>query len=430
MSHSTFTSGATSTVSTPADFTTLIKAIQFLNKHALPHYRASKDYSPDVDLFFKTIKEQKDVFVNMLTSHLGYSTALANTDFEHTLRHFSNSPISKKFNPTHSMPQGLVAVYGSWSSPLYRFIQHVLPALTNECSVLLFCEPEASSIYCKLAEVISATAFATNRLVVLPIVDKEVLSTLLDHPSIHAVSGQMNLHQAPMFRERVLSAEKTYSLHFGAHNPVIFLNDYEDSHVDTLLASSLQFHMRSEVRFNRWFVQEKIYPDFIEKLKQRLDKMDPSFFGNAVVKNYQTAFEAQQKELSNTKHWLLEQTDNGINICSDFSNCSPLHQTELLGSRLTITRFKNGPEATKFAGTTHYSNATCIITASQEKYMELAGQQLTPFVFLNTLPDVFDSSLNSGLGHCSLITSEIAYTQPRIILSSYQYSHSHSTGCC
>lgn len=430
MSTFMFKAGKTETLSAASDFAGLISAIQFLTKNAIPHYRTSKDYSTDVNSFFKTLAEKKDFFIERLCKDLGYSAKLATKDFEHTLSHFSQSPIAKKFTPSHSMPQGLIAVYGSWSSPIYRFIHFVMPALTSECSVLLFCEPEAAAVYCALAELIGTSHLAENRLVVLPITDKEVLSTLLDHPSIRTVSGQMHLHQAGIYRDRVLSPEKTYTLHFGAHNPVIFLNDYEDTHLDELLTASLQFHSRSEVRFNRWFVQEKAYPEFIEKIKTRLESLDPSQFGTFPTSSYREHFLAQQKELASTKHWLRITTDTTFNICTDFSNCSPLHQTELLGALLTITRFKNGPEATKFAGTTHYSNATCIVTASQEKYLELAGQQQTPFVFLNHLPEVFDSSLNSGVRHCSLITSELAHAQPRIILNSYQYSHSHSTGCC
>ena len=224
----------------------------------------------------------------------------------------------------------------------------------------------------------------------------------------------MHLYESSLFRSRALSPEKLYSLHFGAHNPVLIMNDADLSRLEQPLRTSLQYHMRSEVRFNRWFVQEKIYPDFLNMVNGFLEKAKTEDWGSIKVESYKKALQLQSHEIATSKHWLLPKSEVGLNICSDFSNCSPLHQTELLAPLVTMTRFKNGPEATKFAGTTHFANATSIFTESKDKYTELAGLQKTQYVHHNTVPHLFDLSLLSGSRHSALVTSTSVFAEKRI----------------
>lgn len=405
-----FIEGLSETCTGGADFTSLIKTIQFLNKNTLPHFRTPKDYSADMASFTSRLVAGKSQLLSFMAEDLGYSLELGEYEFSLLENYLQTYPYSPLYQPQSTIPEGLIAVHGTWSSPVYRFLDQVMPCLLQEGSVLLYCEPEASRIYCHLSELLAGTALAQNRIAVLPIADPDVLEILLDHPSIHGVQGQMHLYQSGMYRARPLSPEKIYNLHFGAHNPVLFMNDGDLSLIPALLEQTLPFHIRSEVRFNRWFVQEKIFPDVLRTIQAHLET--PKNYGNILVKSYQAAFEDQKKELRSSRHWLFPQ-DSFANICTDFSNCSPLHQTELVGPLLTITRFKNGPEATKFAGTTHYANMTAIITASKEKYLDLAALQRTPFVEHNALPLPFDVRLKSGIKHCSLRTSDSVASQTR-----------------
>lgn len=411
-----FTSEKIVSTTNSADFSTLIKTIQYINKNSIQTIRNDKNQSQDIDSFFQKVEEKKNIILQNLCQSLGYTLDEATQDIDQSLDSSSDLIIEKNFSIKHNIPQRLVAVYGHWSSPLYRFIKYVLPSLLQQSSVVLFCEPEASEIYCLFAEMISQTELGKNRIAVLPVDDPEVLSAILEHPSISSVIGQMNLFQAPLYRQRILSPDKTYNLHFGAHNPIIFLNDTQQAQVTTLLAQSLQYHTRAEVRFNRWFVQEKIYPELINWVEMYLNQNSKLHFGNIKVKSYSYHYEQQNKDLFKVKHWLRQNTVDEMNICSDFSNCSPLHQMELLGPLLTITRFKNGLEATKFANTTNHANATCIVTNSNEKFIELAQHQRTPVVFNNILPKKFDTSLDQGDRHCSLSTTTFPSYQLRTIV--------------
>lgn len=412
-----FTAGQIQEQQESSDFTQLIKTLQFLNKTiSTSPSRTTKIYSADVKNFLDVLKANAAKWASMYESHLGYSSRQAHEDVAKSIEVLKNFSESTTFNPQHARPVGLVSIYGTWSSPLYRFVNLVLPALLHDNAVLLYCSPEVSEIYSQLAEALKNSQLGENRIAVLPTTDKDVLDAIIEHPSLHSLVGQMHLFESPLYRQRPLSAEKRYSLHFGAHNPVLVMNDASMDSLEAPLRQSLQFHARSEVRFNRWFVQEKIYPDFLEFVSAFLQKAKSEDWGRVQNSAYSQALKTQQDSLSSTKHWLLEKSVFGLNICSDFSNCSPLHQTELLGPNVTVTRFKNGPEATKFAGTTHYANATSIFTSSRDKFLDLAGIQQTQFVYHNSIPEIFDPSLLSGNLHCSLVTAQDVYATKRIIL--------------
>lgn len=399
------------------DFLQLIKTIQYLNKHTLPHYRAEKNYTENLRKFFDVILENSEQLQKEMVTSLGYSPEDAHEDFEDSLYLLKQLITTQaEFKPSFTIPQRFIAVYGSWSSPLYRFFKSIVPALTQQCSVLVFCEPEASSIYSQLAEWISTSELGLNRVAVLPITNKEVLEALLEHPSLQGIEMQSHLYHSSFFRKHCHLPEKNYNLHFGAHNPVIILNDASPKYVAEMLNDSLRFHQRSEIRFNRWFVQEKILPEVIEVLQQYSQTKIKGSFGQITSQQYQQAFDQQLKDLSASKNWLNPLKNSIFNVCTDFSNCSPLHQTELLGPLLTITRVKNIAEATKFANTTNYSNATCILTESDEKYLEAASQQRTPFVFKNKRPHLFDTCLDSGDRFCAFKTTpQAAYIHRTIV---------------
>jgi acyl-CoA reductase-like NAD-dependent aldehyde dehydrogenase len=417
MMHS-YTSGQLSEQNTSCDFTQLIKTLQLLNKtNSTTPLRAIKSYTSEVKDFLSVLKETSSDWIALYESTLGYSKRQAKIDVLKSIQVLENFSESTIFDPKHARPIGLVGIYGTWSSPLYRFIKLVLPALLQENSVLLYCSPEVSEIYAKLSQALKTSSLGGDRIAVLPVTDNDVLDAILEHPSIHSLTGQMHLFESPFYRRRTLSEEKLYSWHFGAHNPVLVMNDASIETLEEPFLQALQCHSRSELRFNRWFVQEKIYPQVLEFITSQLQKIKSEDLGQIRSPTYLEALRLQHNTLSSTKHWLNEKSIFGINVCSDFSNCSPLHQTELLGPNITITRFKNGPEATKFAGTTHFANATSIFTSSQDKFFELAAIQQTVFVFHNSIPDIFDESLVSGNYHCSLVTAQDVYSTKRIILS-------------
>ena len=86
-----------------------------------------------------------------------------------------------------------------------------------------------------------------------------------------------------------------------------------------------------------------------------------------------------------------------VNLNTDFNNCSPWQQQEILGPILTITRFKNTAEAIKFANTTNYASGAAVFTGSIEKSMDLAQQLSMPHRFSQKVPDMGAVPLVTGL---------------------------------
>jgi acyl-CoA reductase-like NAD-dependent aldehyde dehydrogenase len=404
-SYHQFIQGETSTSSsdTGAGFAESISALQYLNKPTSA-VRAEKNYLAAIHTLQSFIKENSSALTELLISNLGFSQISAHTELIAAQTVLQNLESESTFDPQIRFARGLVAIRLTWSSPIQRFFMQVVPALICQNSVLLFCDKEVSKIYVQLSEWVFSTELGRNRIAVVSTSEKDTLDLLCDHPSVKALHVEDHLYSSSQFRHRILLPEKHYRFFFGAHNPVIILNDANLNLLTDTLYQSLQYHSWSEVRFNRWFVQEKIFPDFIDWLNKALTFFPENHFGRMVVEKYKQEYLQQHSEFSRTKHWIHPYSldPQTLNVNTDFSNCSSYHQKELLGPLLTITRFKNGPEVSKFANTTFFSNCTSIFTESIEKFKDLALLQRTSNVVHNALPQMQSAAMRRGELLCGM----------------------------
>jgi acyl-CoA reductase-like NAD-dependent aldehyde dehydrogenase len=190
----------------------------------------------------------------------------------------------------------------------------------------------------------------------------------------------------PIFQKRI-------RIHLGGRNPMIFTHDAPLESLPELLAMALDSSYLAEHSFNRWFVQDKNFADFVKQIeitfpKIPVPKQEDNTFYEGVIQN-------QNASLFKEKNWQL----GPINVNTDFNNCSPWQQQEVLGPILTITRFKNTAEAIKFANTTNYASGAAVFTGSVEKSMDIAQQLSMPHRFSQIAPDMGAIPLIAGLSN-------------------------------
>ncbi|MCB9073477.1 MAG: aldehyde dehydrogenase family protein [Bdellovibrionaceae bacterium] len=389
------------TTSNGAEFTDAISIIQKLNT---PHpiLRQKIDLTSSLHIFLKKFENQKSFLIHFLVETLGYTDSEAHNEWNDGYTLLQELAKDCYFDPHLRTPRGLVAIALPWSSPLYRFCAQIIPALIAQNHVVLFCDKDSSQIYTQLAEWVHLCEMGHGKIAVLSSATPDVRDLVRDHPAIKNLHVESHLYEAQPWRPALLNPDKLCRFFHGAHNAVIVLNDANLKTIKPLFLRSLNYHLKSEIRFNRWFVQEKIYPALIDEMKKWSTEIEPEYFGKPTSSSYRKELLAQLQELRNERYWLKplsEQADHW-NVVTDFSNCSPVHQKELLGPFLTITRVKNISEASKFANTTDYSNSVCVITASQEKSLELRLLLKTLYVFHNRIPTPHTPHLTYGEGFC------------------------------
>ena len=286
---------------------------------------------------------------------------------------------------------GASLIYGSRSSPLLRLIP-VLHALNNRCSVIFLCSSSMHATYEKLFSQMIEKGVPEKSLALISTQDSELLETLITHPSLKAIHFNSHFYEGAFLKTLPLPLfKKRIRIHLGGRNPVIFTHDAPREAIEELLVRALDTTYLAEHSFNRWFVQDKNYSEFVKHVEDLL----PSILSKKAETDsqYDRAVQRQNESLFKEKNW----KSGGVNLNPDFNNCSPWQQQEVLGSLLTITRFKNTGEAVKFANTTNYASGAAVFSASIDKSMEIAKQLIMPHHFSQIVPDMGALPLISGL---------------------------------
>jgi acyl-CoA reductase-like NAD-dependent aldehyde dehydrogenase len=404
-------------VSSPTSFDLAIQNIQLVAK-AFPDYKKTKVEKRLVFLetFLFSLVQKKMEIIERLVKEQKCSVATAELEFIESVDylHFLKTRMSGYLEKR--LPLGPALIYGSWSSPLLRFSEKVVTALSLGNTVLLHCAPEQTDIYGYFAQLARDSRLPEEALSVFGNLEAEAIELLYSHPALRTINFAGHPYEGEFLKKLTPDMRKKYKIHFGGRNPVVFLHDADLSDLEDLVKQALEFHYLGEMRFNRWFVQEKNYPEFTERLKEIFLRLSSEKYFSFPSETYRQHFLNLVKELKTDKNWQQETEDSPF-LSADFNNCSPWQQQEVLGPILTVTRFKNSVEAIKFVNTTFYANAAAVFSGDNEKAQDL-GQQLTmPLVTYNRLPQRYwerplYSLFDCGWG-CDIIDADF-FTVPRV----------------
>jgi acyl-CoA reductase-like NAD-dependent aldehyde dehydrogenase len=306
--------------------------------------------------------------------------------------HFAFKTRSLVQDPAAQRPSvGASLIYGTHTSPLLRLIP-LLHALKNGCSVVFLCSPEQHERYDKLLSCLIQKGVPEKSVVLLSTQDPDALETLVSHPSLKAIYFEGRHYEGAFLKSLNLPVfKKRIRVHLGGRNPVIFTHDAPLDIIPELLDLALNSSYLAEHSFNRWFVQDKNYSEFVKQLEGFVPKISLNIIQNSAT--YERVLQTQNSSLLKEKNWQI----GAVNINTDFNNCSPWQQQEVLGGVLTLTRFKNTAEAVKFANTTSYASAAAVFTGNIEKSMEISQQLTMPHRFSQVVPDMGGLPLTSGL---------------------------------
>lgn len=370
-----------------------------------------------LEAFTFSLVHKKNEVLERLTSAQQAPTDVINLEYVESLDylHFLKTKLSDTYE--QRLPLGPCVIFGSWSSPLLRFCESVMTALVFGNTVLLHCDDGAAEIYKYLEGLLKGGEhpFPENSLALVTGNEDSAVELLYTHPALRAVYFAGHSYEGEFLNRFPRDPRKRYKANFGGHNPVIFLYHADLEALDELFLRSIQFHYLGEMRFNRWFVQEKIYPEFTERIRTLAEHLDPKLIGHSPHEAYTQKLQQQDKDLSREKNWWPLQN---IKVSFDFNNCSPWQQQEVLGPVLTLTRFKNAAEAVKFVNTTFYANAAAVFGKDFAKSREVGDQLQMPLVTYNRIPErVWEKPLHSmyesGFGND--VTAIDFFTVPKVL---------------
>ncbi|QFI36971.1 betaine-aldehyde dehydrogenase [Moritella marina ATCC 15381] len=290
--------------------------------------------------------------------------------------------VGDDFYYTRREPLGICAGIGAWNYPLQIACWKAAPALA--CGNVMIFKPseETPRGAIKLAEVFTDAGVPHG---VFNVVqgDGRVGAWLTTHEEIAKVSFTGEVGTGKKVMAAAAGSLKEVTMELGGKSPLII---FDDADIDNAVSAAMlaNFYTQGEVCTNgtRVFVQEAIYPRFIEKLRERTenniicgDPMDPETnFGALISKEHQQKVlnfidigKAEGAELLTGGHALKpDNAPNGYFVAPTiFTQCTDemtLSKEEIFGPVMSVLTFSDEDEVVRRANDTRLGLAAGVFT--------------------------------------------------------------------
>ncbi|ABV86335.1 betaine-aldehyde dehydrogenase [Shewanella pealeana] len=311
--------------------------------------------------------------------------------------------VGDDFYYTRREPLGICAGIGAWNYPLQIACWKSAPALACG-NVMIFKPSEETPLGAlKLAEIFTQAGVPDG---VFNVVqgDGRVGAWLTNNDKIAKVSFTGEVGTGKKVMAAAASSLKEVTMELGGKSPLIIFNDAD---IDNAVSAAMlgNFYTQGEICTNatRVFVQQDIYPQFIEKLVNRTqnnivcgDPMDPATnFGALISKAHQdkvlSYIEIGKKEgaeLLIGGHALTpENSPNGYFVAPTvFGNCTDemtLSKEEIFGPVMSVLPFSDEQEVVRRANDTRLGLAAGVFTQDITRAHRVIHQMQAGICWIN-----------------------------------------------
>ena len=179
------------------------------------------------------------------------------------------SPSADKRVVVIKQPVGVVACITPWNFPNAMLTRKIAPALAAGCTVV--CKPAnetplSALAFCELADRAGVPPGVVN---VLGGITREIGAELTGNPTVRKLTFTGSTQVGKLLMEQCAATVKRTSMELGGNAPFIV---FDDADIDEAVKGAMICKFRNAgqtcVCANRILVQEGIYDEFAEKLKQ------------------------------------------------------------------------------------------------------------------------------------------------------------------
>jgi len=285
--------------------------------------------------------------------------------------------------PTHAagkrilvlkQPIGVVAAITPWNFPIAMITRKVAPAIAAGCPVVIKPPDETPLSALALAELAHRAGLPKGVLnVVTTTRAREVGLELTQNPLVRKFSFTGSTEVGKILMAQCATTVKKVSLELGGNAPFIVFDDADlDQAVEGALASKYRNMGQTCVCANRFLVQDSVYDAFAAKLDARVRTMKVGDGAEAgVVQGPLINMDAVEKverlladavgagariAVGGHRH-ALGRTFFEPTVVTEVTPAMAISREEIFGPVATLTRFKDEPQAVRFANDTEYGLA-------------------------------------------------------------------------
>ncbi|OFC70842.1 aldehyde dehydrogenase family protein [Alteromonas confluentis] len=209
-------------------------------------------------------------------------------------------------------PLGVVGLITPWNFPIAIPAWKVAPALAyGNCVVLKPAELVSGSAWA-LAEIISRSGIPDGVFNMVMGKGSVLGNALVEHPDVAAISFTGSVKTGRHIASRCVARQAKVQLEMGGKNPQIILDDADlDKAVELSVQSAYYSTGQRCTASSRLIVTDKIYPQFIEKMQQRLSKIR---VGHALDSATDIGPVVSQSQLDQNQSYLKIAQDEGATL--------------------------------------------------------------------------------------------------------------------
>ncbi|WP_209847119.1 aldehyde dehydrogenase family protein [Paenibacillus sediminis] len=378
------------------------------------------------------VERRKDEIIRLLIEELGSSHGKAHFEINSTIlcmkeaatypfrmRHeILPSIIPGKENRVLRVPVGVVGVIAPWNVPFHLAMRSVVAALAAGNGVVL--KPDIQTFISGgilLAQIFEEAGIPAG-LFNLVISDlREIGDAFIEHPIPNMISFTGSTAAGKHITAIAAQQLKKASLELGGNSAFIVLDDADIEQAASAAIFGKFVHQGQIcMSINRIIVDRKVYSQFIEVFKGKLEKvkvgdpMEPDTFIGPMInqKQIDRILKLVHKSVDEGAQLIVEGNINGNLmepfILIDATNDMTIAQTEIFGPVAVIIPVESEEEAIQAANGTPYGLSGSVFTSSIERGLRVAKQIRTGMIHINDQsvndePHIaFGGEKHSGLG--------------------------------
>lgn len=342
------------------------------------------------------IEERKEQFAQLITTEMGKSIHNAKYEVQSTINYFRwfaeegrraygrTIPTSdtKKRISTIKQPVGVVAAITPWNFPLNMAARKFSPALAAGCTIILKPAPEAPLSSVELFKVFDEVGMPPG-VVNLVLGDApEIASAFMESNDVRKITFTGSTEVGKLLIRQSADTVKKVSLELGGHAPFIIFEDADiDLAVEGLVRAKFASNGQQCVCPNRIYVQESIYDEFSNRLKEKVSSLK---IGNAINTNVDVGPLINEEGIKKSHDHVTDAVNQGAKvicggcrldegeyangyfyaptILTDVKDDMKILKEETFGPVIPLVKFSTEEEVLQKANDTNYGLASYFYT--------------------------------------------------------------------
>lgn len=340
-------------------------------------------------------KAGEDIFLS--AKSMNYFSKMAAMDMDENIEGLSKAGVSK--NIIRREPVGVAALIIPWNFPLKMAIWKIGPALAAGCCVILKPAQETSLTACELAKLIDQTDIPKGVVNVITGKGSVIGTELVSNPDVDKVGFTGSTDVGKIIMKNAAGNLKKITLECGGKSANIVLDDADiDMSVDGAVYAAFYHQGQCCEGGTRLLVQEKIYDEFIEKLKNKISLMKT---GDPMDKTSDCGPVVNKKQFDSVMNYIKIGKEEGAEILTggkgtdttgfyieptvfiNVNNKMRIAQEEIFGPVLVVIKFSDDDDAVRIANDSIFGLGGAVWSGDDERAMKIAKRLRTGTVWIN-----------------------------------------------